>query len=189
MPGKIILLNGVSSAGKSTLAKAIQQQAASTFYYMSIDMFIEMAGDKAVEKDTIRTIREAMQNFCAAIAALYQLDRNILVDVVCVKDGFDLLPALIEALHDKSVLLTHVKCSPNELEAREKARGDRDVGLARWQLDHAYTDIPYDIEVDTSTENAERCAEKVLAAFNDDSRWNGFSSLIADHYRAKKSNS
>ena len=80
MPGKIILLNGVSSAGKSSLAKAIQNKAQATFYCVSIDAFIDMAGEHAFEKDGWRILREATENLCAAVNAFYALGRNVLLD-------------------------------------------------------------------------------------------------------------
>lgn len=44
--GKIIILNGVSSSGKSTLAKVLQDQSPIPLYKLDIDDFILMAPDK-----------------------------------------------------------------------------------------------------------------------------------------------
>ncbi|MCE5235041.1 MAG: hypothetical protein ABFC62_12365 [Clostridiaceae bacterium] len=182
MPGRIILLNGTSSAGKTSLAKAVQDKAAETFYLVSIDDFINMAGEHAFERDAWRILREAMRNFCAVINVLYDLDRNILIDVVGVKDGTGIFSELVEALKGKSVLLTHVRCDLNELAAREEARGDRLVGLARSQYDQAYGNIPYDVIADTTSNSAEHCADIVLEAFYDSARWKGFSTMDASQY-------
>src|SRR5690606_3711206 len=40
MTGKIIFINGASSAGKSTLCQALQVQLAEPFWHVSIDHFI-----------------------------------------------------------------------------------------------------------------------------------------------------
>lgn len=183
MSGKIIMLNGVSSAGKTSLAEAIQNNTSTTFYNFSIDVFIKMAGDKAIEEDFSRIVVESVQNFLAAVTALYNLERNVLVDVVCVNDGFEIFPDLVEALQGKNVLLVNVQCSIEELEAREKARGDRDIGLARWQYENAYKGIPYDVIVDTSIDSIEKCADRVITAFNNTNCWKGFSLLDARCYR------
>jgi chloramphenicol 3-O phosphotransferase len=37
LPGKIILINGASSSGKSTLARAVQRQLDEPFWHRSID--------------------------------------------------------------------------------------------------------------------------------------------------------
>jgi chloramphenicol 3-O phosphotransferase len=46
------------------------------------------------------------------------------------------------------------------LEARERARGDRVLGLARWQFYRVHRDVVYDLEIDASVasplENAGR---------------------------------
>ena len=44
--GKIIILNGVSSSGKSTLAKVLQDCSPIPLYKLDIDDFILMAPDK-----------------------------------------------------------------------------------------------------------------------------------------------
>jgi len=40
--GKIILINGTSSSGKSTLAKSLQKSLAEPFLHVQLDSYIEM---------------------------------------------------------------------------------------------------------------------------------------------------
>jgi chloramphenicol 3-O phosphotransferase len=51
------------------------------------------------------------------------------------------------------------------LEAREAARGDRMIGLARWQYDRVHKDMTYDLEVDSSRLTAMECAETIRNKF------------------------
>jgi chloramphenicol 3-O phosphotransferase len=51
------------------------------------------------------------------------------------------------------------------LEARELARGDRDIGLARWQYDRVHRNIAYDLEIDTSVLTPSQCAQLILDRF------------------------
>jgi chloramphenicol 3-O-phosphotransferase len=44
--GRIIILNGVSSVGKSTLAKTLQERLSDPFYLMDVDTFVRMAPEK-----------------------------------------------------------------------------------------------------------------------------------------------
>ncbi len=44
------------------------------------------------------------------------------------------------------------------LEFRERQRGDRMIGLARWQYHRVHKDITYDLEVDTSEATPMECA-------------------------------
>jgi chloramphenicol 3-O phosphotransferase len=52
------------------------------------------------------------------------------------------------------------------LEARERARGDRLIGLARWQLDRVHVGVAYDLEIDTTAASPLECARMIKAAFD-----------------------
>lgn len=49
--GNIILLNGVSSAGKSTLTKAIQKKLDAPYYHICCDDFMNMTPKHILDKD------------------------------------------------------------------------------------------------------------------------------------------
>jgi chloramphenicol 3-O phosphotransferase len=51
------------------------------------------------------------------------------------------------------------------LEAREKARGDRDLGLARWQFAQIRPGAGYDLEIDTSQCKPDEAATRIKGAF------------------------
>ena len=51
------------------------------------------------------------------------------------------------------------------LEARERARGDREVGLARWQYGRFHRGIAYDLEVDTAAAMPADCARLIRDTF------------------------
>ena len=71
-----------------------------------------------------------------------------LVDLLDVLDGYD-------------VTLIDVRCAPDELERRERTRGDRPVGLAKSQAVFQHDDR--DLSVDTTRLTAEECA-RIIAA-------------------------
>jgi chloramphenicol 3-O phosphotransferase len=52
------------------------------------------------------------------------------------------------------------------LEARERERGDRLIGLARWQYDRVHRGRRYDLELDTSKATAMECAGTIKRAFD-----------------------
>jgi chloramphenicol 3-O phosphotransferase len=62
------------------------------------------------------------------------------------------------------VFLVGVHCPLEELERRERARGDRGVGDARRDLETVHTFCAYDLEVD-STAPPEQNAARILAAW------------------------
>lgn len=54
-----------------------------------------------------------------------------------------------------------VTCPVEELERREKARGDRQIGFAKMQLDWVHRHGEYDIEVDTHSHTTEQNVERL----------------------------
>jgi chloramphenicol 3-O phosphotransferase len=54
----------------------------------------------------------------------------------------------------------------NVLEARERQRGDRLIGLARWQYDRVHQNMTYDLELDTSRASPMTCAELIRDTFS-----------------------
>ena len=54
--------------------------------------------------------------------------------------------------------LIGVKCPLEELERREQARGDRQIGFARWQFERVHQYGSYDLEIDTFQSTPEDCA-------------------------------
>jgi chloramphenicol 3-O phosphotransferase len=161
MPGKIILLNGASSAGKSSLAKAVQAQASVPFWHYSIDHLkaggvlpserIE-AGDFAWSN-----MREAFfEGFHRSIPAFAQAGNYLLVEHIIEQRAWMDTLLLLLAPHD--VYFVGLHCPLEELERREIQRGDRRLGEARADHATAHTFGEYDLELDTTRPVAEQAA-------------------------------
>ncbi len=67
----------------------------------------------------------------AAVSALARSGNNVIVDDVLIDDDGS---AYREALAGLDVLWVGVIAPRDVIEARERQRGDRDIGLARWQF-------------------------------------------------------
>ena len=71
----------------------------------------------------------------------------------------------LEILERYDVTLVEVRCSQEELDRRERDRGERPVGLARSQMMvYAYGDC--DIAVDTTSTGPDECAITIVKALN-----------------------
>jgi chloramphenicol 3-O-phosphotransferase len=68
------------------------------------------------------------------------------------------LDECIMSLKDYDVYFIGIMCPLEELERREIARGDRQVGFARWQYDRVHRYGSYDLEIDTHSNSPEACA-------------------------------
>ncbi|GID43109.1 hypothetical protein Aca07nite_03840 [Actinoplanes capillaceus] len=68
---------------------------------------------------------------------------------------------LLETLAGYDVTLVEVRCSPEELERRDRERGDRPIGLALSQT-LVYANGEFDIVVDTTATSPEECAKRIV---------------------------
>lgn len=160
-PGRIILLNGTSSSGKTSLARALQAMLhtrGETYYHLEADLLRDMHPERRRTKQVY--MPTLLQAIPACVAALAAAGNNLIMDDVFEPDQ---LRNYVETLTTFSVLYVGVRCGQtNELLRREQARGDRDgaaLGLARL----VYQPGIFDVEVDTAQATPDESAEKVCA--------------------------
>jgi len=75
-------------------------------------------------------------------------------------------------------LYVGVFCPLEELRRREKERGNREIGLAESQLDDMFPQDKYDITVDTFTNTAEECADKIIELLSYPDKFTSFKNLM-----------
>jgi len=181
--GKIICLNGVSSSGKSTLAKSLQEKLKEPYYWMSEDMFVFILPDKfnVFKNDTEENediLEEALFNYYHTIKLYSDRGSNIIIDTVL--DDEEWVDYLLELLQDNPVLFIRVTCPKEELIKRELARGDREIGLAAEQLEHlSPQEQIYDITVDTHVYTVDECSSKIIAHLECSNDFQAFRTLWA----------
>jgi len=186
--GQVIFLNGTSSAGKTTLAHAIQEASQQPYLLAGIDSFFAMVPEKwgggragPLSRDgfyydesepdhdgspltVIRygdTGRRMLRAMHASIAALTVAGNNLIIDEMLLAP--ELLTDWLDALTGLDVLFVGVHCPLAVLENRERERGRRSrAGLARGHLRAAHDHGHYDLEVDTSAAQAAELAKAVL---------------------------
>lgn len=161
--GKIIFLNGVSSSGKSTLSKEIIKSMPD-YFHISLDTFDDFIGSMEDRENNHLIPVETEYYFHRTIAMFSDSGVNLVVDHVLFND-FTRKDCL-EVLKDYPVLFVGVHCPLEELERREKARGDRNIGQAKLQLGYVHKNETYDVEVNTYSESLEECSRRVIEASN-----------------------
>ena len=177
--GEIIFLNGVSSAGKTTLSKTLQHKLATPYYWLAEDVFRDMTPEKFDNEDS----EENEQAWINTIFGMYHTARmysdlgmNIIIDTVTDDDLF--LDKAVALLHDYPTLFVHVTCPLEEMQRREKERGDRIIGLAEEQQPLLCPlDNTYDITVDTHNNTYEECADKVMELLDCSGSFSAFKRL------------
>ena len=163
-----ILLNGTSSSGKTSIARAIQKIAPVPFLYASVDAFTELFDWEVIAGDTLwrECDRAGVAIFHRSLPALLSTRFPVVIDHVLEESEWH--QECHEALQGHRVLSVGVHCPLDILRVREKARGDRGIGLAERQYPRVHRHGGYDLEVDTSNFSPDECALRILAAFTAD---------------------
>lgn len=179
--GNIIFLNGVSSSGKTTLAKALQKHLPEPYFWLSVDTFCNMAPEPNLEN-----FIQAWTGMSHSIRAFSEAGIHTIVDHVLLRNLDAILAELLTELHDCPVLFVHVTCPLEELRRREKARGDREIGQGEEQLPDLIPQNAYDLTIDTHTMNQEKCIAEILLFLEKPEKWTTFHSLWEELERSRK---
>lgn len=175
----MIFLNGTSSSGKSTIAEKLQECLDKAYLHVSVDGFIRqlpvayLVDEHYLEK----ALPNLLAGFDASTAAIARAGNNVIVDHVLQEPSW--VSPCAEAFTGLAVVFVGVHCSLDVLESREKARGDRDMGLARYQYDRVHSHGTYDVEVDTSKMSVRDCALLILDYVRSGKRPTAFEKLRA----------
>lgn len=169
---QVIILNGGSSSGKTTIAACLQAMLPSSWLRFGVDDLIdamppkllasgtgiEFAADGAVRPGP--EFRRLEAAWMVGIAAMAHAGAHIIIDDVFLS-GVAARDRWRVALADVAILWVGVRCDPAIAAQREQARGDRVTGMAVSQARMVHVGITYDIEVDTSAMPAEECARLI----------------------------
>jgi chloramphenicol 3-O phosphotransferase len=154
LAGKIIFLNGASSSGKSTLARALQAEMEEPFWHFSID-HLNVAGVLPRERITSgefpwRDYRpQFFDGFHRCLPALADAGNNLIVEHIIEAEAW--MDRLLGLLSHIDVFFVGVHCPLAELERRELERGNRRIGEARIDFETTHTFVgSYDFEIQTT---------------------------------------
>ena len=168
--GKIILLNGVSSSGKSTLGLALQDTLPEKYFLFSQDAFSESWPYKYWKEDPDGIYIETMRHMNRTIQMLAESGINFIVDHLFLDNGKPnatgpiVLKDCIQCFWNYFVLFVRIDCSLDELDRRERWRGNRNIGTAEWQLKELYPKHTYDMTISTSEHSTIECAKEITEA-------------------------
>ena len=150
--GKIIIINGPSSSGKTTLALALQKQLDIPFIRFSFDLFID---HKAFPSEQIKSGKFSWEQMRPSIfrglhqclPALATAGNNVIFDHIIETKAW--LYELVSLISESDVFFVGVHCSLAELERREIQRGDRRPGEARQDFQTVHSIPTYDLEMNS----------------------------------------
>ncbi len=171
-PGQIIVLNGTSSAGKTSTARALQRLLSAPYLYVAFDTFMDMLPPLPSDPDDRDALlHETVSAMHAAIRVMAERGSNVIVDHIlrCPSHprSRDWIENLVTTLPPDRTFLVAVTCSLDELDRRERIRWEPKsgfMGLGRRQYDEIHCGNAYDAEVDTTGRTAEESARLVAEA-------------------------
>ena len=182
MTAHVVLLNGVSSVGKGSVAKALQRIASRPMLHVQMDAFLEMlpaamfgAPEGYVFETTLRdgkpvtsitsgpVLERVMVGMRGAVAALAEAGSDVIVDEVTWEP--ETLADYRRRLAGFEFHLVALRAPLEVIEQRERQRGDRDLGLARWQYERMHVGMAYDLELDTALATPKEIAAAIKSAF------------------------
>jgi chloramphenicol 3-O phosphotransferase len=185
MTGRIVVLNGVPRAGKSSIARALQARAdwmicgvdammAMTPQHLLPGIGLRPGGEKPELEDFVQRSYRALFDTLAAFArAGLDVASDVgLHDIYSRPLGITAMAR--ETLAGLPVVWVGVRCPIDTIMARRNADsqgGYYEAGdtvpapVQRWQ-DTVHAGKHYDLEVDTSVLTPEQCAEQIEAAFH-----------------------
>jgi chloramphenicol 3-O phosphotransferase len=159
----VILLNGTSSSGKTSIANELLKLSKDPYFFFSVDQFLEPAMPKTINMDIeedLRKIDRAISGFNHALRAYAGSVDFMIVDHVLQKRIW--LNEVATALKDSEVFFIGVLAPLKILEQRESARIDRQPGTARAQFD-LINSYQYDLAIETDKLGPTEAAAKILS--------------------------
>jgi chloramphenicol 3-O phosphotransferase len=169
---QVIVLNGGSSSGKSSIARALQEVLARTWLAFGVDDLVEALPGRGEDprsglvfepngtitvKPEFRALEAA---WYAGLASMARAGARLILDEVLL-DGAAGQQRLRAAFEGLDVLWVGVHCDPAVAATREASRPDRAGGMAVAQAVSVHAGMAYDVDVDTSDLSAPLCARRI----------------------------
>lgn len=176
MATQVIMLNGGSSSGKSTIARHVQDLLPEAWLTFGVDTLVDAMPERLRSSGTDgaegigfsddgevvtgEEFRRMDVAWAQGVAAVVRAGVPVVVDEVFL-GGPASQARWRAALDGFEVLWVAVRCDPDVAAARETARGDRVGGMARLQADLVHRGVVYDLEVDSGRLSAQECARTI----------------------------
>ncbi|MBO4562203.1 MAG: DUF3795 domain-containing protein [Clostridia bacterium] len=154
-----ILLNGPSSAGKSTLARAIAAalRGRRECAVISLDDHMLIEPWEQIWEDDVF---DAVPTMSAETEKALEAGKLAIIDHVITSER--IWDAAMSSLGGRRCLKVLVSCDPEVLRERERSRGNRFPGSAEDSLKYLYPKEGYDLAVDAGKTSPEDIAEEIV---------------------------
>ena len=200
--GRVVLLNGSSSAGKTTLARALQTLRPEPWFHIALDQFrdgmppayrglnspegtpgarglnvvpVDRDGEKVTEVRFGDVGERMLRGIHHAVAAFARCGNDVVVDDLFLAPNT--LEHYLDALKGLPVLFVGVRASLDIVNEREAQRPGRFPGTATSHFHSVHAHGGYDVEVDTGVESPRACARRISDRLDDARPFEAFDRL------------
>lgn len=166
--GRMVVLNGGSSSGKTSLARCLQGILPNPWLAFSVDDLVDAMPPAVIDFPDDGSVvigpafRALESAWMTGIAATVRAGADVIVDDVWLS-GAASQNRWRERLTGLDVTWVGVRCDADVAAARERARGDRTAGMAASQAELVHQGAVYDLVVDTTRADIVACARIVAA--------------------------
>jgi chloramphenicol 3-O phosphotransferase len=199
-PGQVVILNGVPRAGKTSIARALQDAAVQPWLHLGGDasmswlperlqpgVGLRPGGERPDLEDAVALLSRGLY---AAVAVHARLGLSVVVDAGLHQFYSRPLPIVgncVEQLQGLRVLLVGVHCPTEVIWQRRRDSWGQDpetveesvrTAVARWP--EAVHTFAYDLEVDTARSTPAECAEAILTRLRHGPAGTAFAALATD---------
>lgn len=187
-PGKVIIINGPSAGGKSSILKAFQAQEKEPWLCAGIDkLFVEVLHEKFFLEDNAAKYKimkntksqtpdgkpvfgiemlsmgkKILRGMHSAIAGYAKAGCDVIVDYISYSP--EQRDELLQTLSGLETVLVGISADLKQLEQRELSRGTSPEGHARSHYKAVHEGWKYDLEIDTTQTPPEKTAA-LIASF------------------------
>lgn len=167
--GTIIYLNGVTSAGKSSIVTELRKRKLA-FFYLSDDIFEDHIID--IEYNSA----EYWKKLAEAVFLMYKTaklfsdhGKTVIIDSMLLEKP-EFSPhyeTMLKIFSNSPLLLIHIHCPLEICRQRNLSREDRFEMQSHEQDSVMAKNVNYDLEIDTSVLSVQEAAQKLLTFIND----------------------
>ena len=169
---RVIVLNGGSSSGKSSITRALQEMLPGIWLTFGVDTFIEALPNRGnspqagitYEQDGTITFspehRTLERTWYTGLSSMARSGAPMILDEVLLFGGAG-QERLRSTFSDVNIMWVGVHCDPDVAASREAQRADRVKGMARQQALSVHSGMTYDFEIDTTNRSTEECAQEI----------------------------
>lgn len=162
--GTIIYLNGVTSTGKTSISRELQQQSDKIIYNLSNDMIAYILDRNRYNNNYWETLFNTIYIMYDIAVMLAEKGHDVIIDGMIVNPPgitghYEHIKNVFSA---SNLIIVEVFCPLEECKRRNIVRGDRGVDQSDNQYKTMVKDVVHDFSVNTLLNDSNTCARQIL---------------------------